>query len=1272
MNHTPHPSRGPLARMFHCAALSLAMLVPAGSALAQSSANYAFSSVNDGSLTDMSSGTIQLVAAGADDAVSAVTPIGFDFYFLGTRYSQFSASSNGFLRLGATAVSGSTYALGAAATPLIASLGSDLITSGNGRVHYKVEGTAPNRVLVVEFLNMNIIYSATPTADGTSQIRLHETTGVIELVYGGMVRNASQGFQNALNPQHIGFSNGSASGALATIGTENNLSTTALTPNQFPLGQPMASLNSSSQGQRRLYRFAPAAPSAPTNLSFTAVTPVGMTLNWTDSPDELGYALFRSTDGVNFSAVTTLPANTTTFSSSGLQPGINYDWRVFAVSEGALSPALAGTQATAAAGADSCAGTGGNWDDVATWADGTVPTAGDSVVIGNGCTVTLNIASAAAFNLTIDAGGVLQSPLTGTTTTNNVTVGGSVVNNGTLDFSTNGNTSGARLSFGTGPVDVSLTGSGAVTNLRELAVDKGNRGTVVTVAPDNLTVRGSASSTSALLVLTSGTVRFAGSYTLSNPLFSAVGYSIPATAGLWVDNPNFTVSALAGSPTNNGLLRLTRGTFNVGTVAGNSMGAGAGAEFRIEGGTLNIAGRLQSTSALTYVQSGGTVNLATVGNAAATAAFGLTATTNSFDFAGGTIVLVQPSTNATPLDYSTSAAATFVTNPAQTTLQLGNPAAPASAIYRVAGATPNVLVTGGRSMNAGSGTAGAAIFFRGASLVNNGTIAVQGTSSRLDFNANGPMSYSGTGVFGTAAAPFTSLGSNSLFQTTLQAPIVTNRVNLFTGGFVNSNQITLGNGGTSTTVVQIGSAGLTTSGGAFDVSPVHNQGSGGQIVLYANETTPRTTGPEINPTRILTQLTVDNPNHVQLSGGDLALTSATTALTLTNGRLITGSAVVELTQSAATVTRTNGYVVGNLRKALAAAGSRSFEVGTANGYSPVTVNATAGTFPATVTARAVEGLAPGFTPAALAISRHWSLAAGDLTADLSFTYLDPTDLGTLSESQLRAHRQDGASYVDDGGTVNAATNTLTVNAVPASAIWTLAEPSVGALSISPALQDFGSVEINTTSNAREVTLQNTGAAPITVNTVGTPNAPFARAGGSCATTPFELAANASCTLVYTFAPTATGEFENILEVTASVAGGSITLRGRGVATGNLVIAPASVDFGSLLIGSASEVRTVSLANAGNGPLQVTSISVANAPFVRTGDGSCGNSLPINILPNASCTLSYRFEPSAGGPASQTISVTADAPGDTGFQLVGTGLLPPQIFANGFEAPIRRD
>jgi hypothetical protein len=164
------------------AVLLLATLLPATAALAQSSANYAFSTATNGSLSDMSSGTTQLVAAGADDTASAVVPIGFDFFFLGTRYTQFSASSNGFLRLGGTAVTSGTYALGATAVPLIASLGSDLVVSPTGRVHYKVEGTAPNRVLVVEFLNMHIIYSATPTADGTSQIRLYESTGVVELV----------------------------------------------------------------------------------------------------------------------------------------------------------------------------------------------------------------------------------------------------------------------------------------------------------------------------------------------------------------------------------------------------------------------------------------------------------------------------------------------------------------------------------------------------------------------------------------------------------------------------------------------------------------------------------------------------------------------------------------------------------------------------------------------------------------------------------------------------------------------------------------------------------------------------------------------------------------------------------------------------------------------------------------------------------------------------------------------------------------------------------
>lgn len=155
----------------------------------------------------MSSGTTQLVGAGADDTASAITDIGFDFYFLGTRYTQFSASSNGYVRLGSSAISTTQYTLGTAGVPLIAALGSDLFTAaGVGKVHFKLTGVAPNRVLTVEFLNETIIYDgAGATSDGTSQVRLHETTGVIDLVYGAMNRNNSTGFLGGLEPEFIGF-----------------------------------------------------------------------------------------------------------------------------------------------------------------------------------------------------------------------------------------------------------------------------------------------------------------------------------------------------------------------------------------------------------------------------------------------------------------------------------------------------------------------------------------------------------------------------------------------------------------------------------------------------------------------------------------------------------------------------------------------------------------------------------------------------------------------------------------------------------------------------------------------------------------------------------------------------------------------------------------------------------------------------------------------------------------------------------------------------------
>src|SRR5437016_2016130 len=51
----------------------------------QNTNNYIFSTATNASLTDMSSGTTQLIGPDQDDAASAITNIGFDFFFQGAR-----------------------------------------------------------------------------------------------------------------------------------------------------------------------------------------------------------------------------------------------------------------------------------------------------------------------------------------------------------------------------------------------------------------------------------------------------------------------------------------------------------------------------------------------------------------------------------------------------------------------------------------------------------------------------------------------------------------------------------------------------------------------------------------------------------------------------------------------------------------------------------------------------------------------------------------------------------------------------------------------------------------------------------------------------------------------------------------------------------------------------------------------------------------------------------------------------------------------------------
>jgi hypothetical protein len=187
---------------------------------------------------------------------------------------------------------------------------------------------------------------------------------------------------------------------------------------------------------------------------------------------------------------------------------------------------------------------------------------------------------------------------------------------------------------------------------------------------------------------------------------------------------------------------------------------------------------------------------------------------------------------------------------------------------------------------------------------------------------------------------------------------------------------------------------------------------------------------------------IDNPS------GIVALRFLAWNLELANGVLTITDP--NLTASiGGTVVRTNGYINGDLIRHLSTPGSFVFDVGTANGYSPVTLNVTAGSFPNSFEVRAIQTAQPNIVDPTKALSRYWTLFEFEnITADLTFQYLDPADIPpTANEANFVIQRHDG-SFSQPSGVIDTSANTFHVSGVTNFARdWTLAEP--GALLTTP-------------------------------------------------------------------------------------------------------------------------------------------------------------------------------------------------------------------------------
>ncbi|WP_317896887.1 fibronectin type III domain-containing protein [Aurantibacillus circumpalustris] len=719
-----------------------------------------------------------------DDNRSDFTNIGFDFWYDGTRYTQFCVSTNGFLDFSSSTDDGGaqgddfgysnaalTTANAANATrPAIAPFYDDLTAQGgtsalSNSLKYSLSGSAPNRTLTVEWINMAVYNNVTPSLN--FQVKLVEGTGKI-IVHYGVMNSGNNTFSYSMGINGPTMSNTPTSAQLKELQAANGNSFSNAVQNNLS-AMPAAS----SQ-----YIFTPVVPTAVSgNLTFSGVSQTAITLNWPNwASNEVGYVVYNSTDGVNYDFVTQTTANATSYAATGLLPSTTYFWRLYAVTEGCLSSPLSGSQITNPAG-NKVSNSTGNWNTAGIWTPNGVPTAADNVTIANGHVVSIN-ASGQCNNLIVGQGGASTLQFSGNTNrtlvvnnnitvnnagvftlmsssnaTHSVTLEGNMTNNGTINFALNANNGSVDVLFDKDGTQT-VSGTGATTSFNRINVSLGTEITnTLNITSSNF------SAASNFLDLTAGTLKISTTNAVNITPFTAA-VTVSANTGIILNASNLTVNTGAGV-TLFGEINLVNGILNIGNAADEDLNSNGGT-ISVSGGTLNIAGKLDGSginNICDFNISGGVVVVPTFGSTNTTIApFHISSPGSQCNMTGGTIVIQREGgTGAQDLGFTnTGTSGAIVTGG---TLQIGNGSTPAAQIMN--------MNTDNQIQNLVISSANVTVrLITNPLIVGDNINILSGTlnANNLGISLGGNWSNAGTYTPGTGTLTFNGSGAQTIFK----------------------------------------------------------------------------------------------------------------------------------------------------------------------------------------------------------------------------------------------------------------------------------------------------------------------------------------------------------------------------------------------------------------------------------------------------------------------------------------------------------------------------
>ncbi len=436
-----------------------AFVLSIGTVYGQSISNYQLTKNGyEGTMTNMNSIGIQVLIGGdKSETSSAVTPIGFNFIFMGKVYNTFSVNTNGVLRFGDEQIieTANTYSIPAndrivplAGVSVEAKLwfwwipyATLLKTNSTGKVHYKVTGIAPNRVLTVEWLNVGFAEGFS-SSNGSFQVRLYESgvssgqSGTIEFIYDAFTMSSSYrnfSFRTGLG---IGPENGNY------IAVDHVTRSLTATPD-YQSGPVSGSgnkneisyFNFSGNNRKLIYQFVSYRKPVGEVNNFEVIcpSPNSITIKFDENcPDEAGIAVYSKEINQldsQYKFLASLPADATTVTDTNVVAGQRYVYRFYLLGEGKHSDSYYEyTSDTVEIGSAYQAVASGDWNSTATWG-GRKPSADADAELGCARTVYLSISGNESIkNLTIQQGSFLTIENGAT-----LNVSGEFVNNGVFN-----------------------------------------------------------------------------------------------------------------------------------------------------------------------------------------------------------------------------------------------------------------------------------------------------------------------------------------------------------------------------------------------------------------------------------------------------------------------------------------------------------------------------------------------------------------------------------------------------------------------------------------------------------------------------------------------------------------------------------------------------------------------------------------------------------------------------------------------------------------------